>query len=271
MKAVSILKLAGIEQPRLDAETLFAAALGMDRLKLFTARIDYIDQSTIDKFYYYIQERSRRKPISQILGFRYFFEHRYIVNEHVLTPRPETEEIVQAVLEEDLPDQSRILDLCCGTGCIGISILSERVDYHIDFADLSEHAIKCAMINLETILPDKLGNVRFFLSDLYSNVPEGKYQIIVSNPPYIHPDEKDHLMPELNFEPAIALYHEDPCDIARRIFLGGKERLIKGGFIIVETSPRYASIIHQEIEKHFSFSEVWKDISGLDRFVIARL
>lgn len=149
------LKSAGIENPRLEAEIFLADLLNLERIELYAYPETEI-QETIDGAHRKrIEQRSLHVPTAQILGYKYFFKSKFFINENVLIPRPETEGLVEGLINFDLPVNSLILDLCCGSGNIGISLLLERGDFLIHLADLSEEALKVARQNVFTLCPEK--------------------------------------------------------------------------------------------------------------------
>jgi release factor glutamine methyltransferase len=191
------------------------------------------------------------------------------VNAHVLIPRPETELLVEAALEADLPSGARILDLCCGSGCIGITLLCERSDWACTFSDISAAALVMTERNASQLIGETPRAV-FIQGDLYDSIPlRSEFDAIVCNPPYIHPDEEAELMRDLSFEPRIALYHDDPVSLYRRIIDGARSRLRENGVLIVEISPRWSTAV-LEAGGDFEIARVIRDYSDLERFIFFR-
>ena len=188
----------------------------------------------------------------------------FLVNEHVLIPRQDTEILVEEVLRE-LTDGSRILDLCTGSGCILLSLLNYSNDCVGTGSDISEKALETARRNAR-----KLGiSAQFLHSDLFDEV-EGRYDFIVSNPPYIASGEIPGLMEEVRLhEPLCALDgHEDGLFFYRRIIAESPEHLVRGGSLYLEIGWDQAAAVKALMEETgFHEVRITKDYAGLDRVV----
>ena len=185
----------------------------LDTLFNFTYKDYMLDKQLenwqISKLIKVITERvTTRRPIQQIIGQAYFYGHKFFVNEYTLVPRPETELLVSASLEliKNIPTP-KVLDIGTGTGCIPLTIAMENQTAYIASVDISPEAIETAKKN--ALFHNVLTNVKFFNSDLFENVQD-KYNLIVSNPPYIPPQEKENLQIEVrDFDPPTALFTKD--------------------------------------------------------------
>ncbi|MBI5123858.1 MAG: peptide chain release factor N(5)-glutamine methyltransferase [Candidatus Omnitrophica bacterium] len=214
-------------------------------------------------------------PLQYIIGKEKFFGLDFIVNEDVLIPRPETEVLVEAVLNivNSIPNTQypiRMLDLCTGSGCIAISLTKREPNCKIAASDISEKALEVARENAR--LNGLSGNISFIKSDLFDNI-EGEFDIIVSNPPYIARHEFDELQKEVLREPRIALDGgADGLDFYRRIFLEAPRHLKPEGYLLTEIGFGQLEGIKDIIEnnKGFEILEVRKDQYGIDRVIVLR-
>ena len=271
-----ILRTQSIESARLDATLLLADLLQIDRLALHTRKADELAEIHQREFDARIERRARHEPVAHILGYRDFYEHRFEVSPHVLIPRPETEQIVQIVLEElRPPDGSRLLDLCTGSGCIGISLLHALNNCEVVLTDLSPQALEVARRNLLAIAPGAARRCRLYEGDLFTALPEAElaepYFAIVSNPPYIAPDEVLELAPDVrDYEPGLALLHAEPPQLYRKILAEAATHVETRGFVLLELGPRFADEILTIADEYFARVELRKDYAGLARLVLAR-
>ncbi len=271
-EGAACLRQAGLRESRAEAAVLLGDLLNLDRLGLFARGTDNIPEATLSKFRERIQRRGLREPAAYILGYRDFYKFRFLVDPGVLIPRPETETLVELALNAGLPEQSRVLDLCCGSGCVGISIQRERPAWQVVCADLSPAALQVARQNASLICgADSVARRRPDLveSDLFSAL-EGRFEAIVCNPPYIHPDERAALDPDLAREPDMALFHSDPLALAEKILAGARERLGPGGLLAIESAPRWLENLSRAAEFIFPENRILADLNGLERFLVAR-
>ena len=269
-KSSEILAQSGIENPRAEAELLLADHLNWERIDLYSKSETSLDEKTTEKYLLKIKNRAERRPAAQILGYKYFYKDKFLVTDDVLIPRPETEELVEEVLRKELPQGSMVLDLCCGTGCIGLSILNEREDIKLHLSDISPKALVVARRNAELNCSSHLRQISFYESDLFSSLPEVSYEAITCNPPYIHPDERETLAPEVReYEPEIALFHPDPEALYSTIVTQAERRLAANGALCLETAPRWAALNLEIAQKYYNKAELKRDLAGLDRYLFA--
>lgn len=214
-----------------------------------------------------VKRRAAREPFSHIAGYRDFWAHRFKVNRHVLDPRPETELLVELALQEPI---SKVLDLGTGSGCIIISILAERSSAKGVGTDISEQAVLLAGENAFRIgVADRLV---LPLSDWFEDVG-GRYDLIVSNPPYIAEEEMSGLSPEVrNYEPRGALTDEaDGLSAYRTIAAGVTDHLTPGGRLLVEIGAEQGGAVSKIFrEAGLADVAVHPDLGGRDRVVSAR-
>ncbi len=277
-KGQDALKLAGIEEAALDARLLLEHVCGTNRNDLLVHGERSITQEQEEKYLQMIGKRQNRIPLQHLTGEQDFMGLTFKVNEHVLIPRQDTEILVEEVLRK-LHDGMRILDMCTGSGCILISLLHYSNGCKGVGADISENALVVARENGARILGDeKIGQsggddekncVTFVHSDLFEHIT-GKYDVIVSNPPYIRSDVIPTLMPEVkDHEPMQALDGtEDGLHFYRLIIEQSKEYLVRGGELYFEIGHDQAAEV-RELMQMAGFVEITvvKDYAGLDRVV----
>lgn len=258
---------AGIEEAALDARLLLEQICGTERNTLLVHGDRAVSAQEQRDYEEAIDRRSQRIPLQQITGSQEFMGLTYQVNEHVLVPRQDTEILVEEVLRE-LMDGMRILDLCTGSGCILISLLHYSNGCEGVGTDISTDALAVARRNAAELLgTDK----RYFFgeSDLFEQV-EGRYDIIVSNPPYICHSEIENLMPEVrDHEPALALDGgEDGLDYYRRIAAESPAYLNGGGRLYLEIGYDQGDAVQKLLlDRGFREVNVVQDYAGLDRVV----
>jgi len=212
-------------------------------------------------------------PLQYIMGKEKFFGLDFIVNKNVLIPRPETEVLVEIALEliNVIPDtQYSILDLCTGSGNIAISLTKNAANCKIVASDISDDAIETAKENAR--LNGVFEKIIFTKSDLFCDI-EGRFDIIVSNPPYIARHEFETLQKEVLKEPLIALYGgSDGLDFYRRIFSAAPDHLAHGGYCIVEIGFGHLSAVKDIIlrTKEFKLVDIRVDQYGIDRVITAQ-
>lgn len=272
--------------PRLEAEVLLADLLEVDRLRLRTHSETALTADQVVAYDIRVGRRAAREPVAHILGYRDFHRYRFQVSPAVLIPRPETEQIIDLVTTDLRPPAgARILDLCTGSGCIGITLLKELSEMgrpcKVVLTDISNDALIIARKNLLQIAPELSRQCRLFQGDLDEALPDSEraaqFTMIVSNPPYIGRDEAVNLEPEVrDHEPALALFHEDPPGLYRRIFAAARDLLVEDGTLILELGPRYASQLLAMAQEFFvsaaatPAAELRKDYAGLDRILVAK-
>lgn len=255
-QAAEELKEAGCDMPELDTEVLLAHALGCERFEIYTnkCRTPFSVSAELKTFQKLVERRKRREPVAYIIGHKEFWSLKLKVTSDVLAPRPETEKVVETALtflsEKKVSDTFWILDLCTGSGCIAAALASELPHAQFVVTDISEKALAVAKENLKFAE----GRITFLPSNLFENV-RGKFDLIVSNPPYIPSAELPHLMPEVcDFEPRLALDGgADGLDFVRQIRHDFSEHLKPGGCCILENGAKI---------------EIWKNSSskGESRF-----
>ena len=273
-EAEQILKGAEVPDAALDAWYLLEYAIRKIEKKE-TGRTWYLmnrKESILPGTLLYYQElvsrRKQRIPLQHLTGEQEFYGYPFYVNEHVLIPRQDTEVLVEEALKQKR-EGMKVLDLCTGSGCIGISIQSFCSNTQVTAADISEDALKVAQKNAkENQVP-----VEFVHSDLFKEI-SGSYDMIVSNPPYIPTDVIPQLMPEVQvFEPIEALDgKEDGLYFYRKIVEQSKDYLNSGGSLMFEIGYDQGKDVSKMMtDAGFSNVCVKKDLAGNDRVVTGML
>jgi release factor glutamine methyltransferase len=266
-------KAKGIESARLDAEILLAFALGADRLRLY---LDFEKPITVEeraRFRELVRRRAdERVPVAYLTGVREFWSLALAVTPDVLVPRPETETLVEAVLAE-LPDVEAELtafDLGTGSGAVALALAKERPKLRVVAGDVSPAALAVAERNAQTHgLADR---VRFVRGDGFAPVEGQRFDVIVSNPPYLAESEAASLAPELAHEPRTALFAGgDGASMLRRIVHEAPLFLRAGGLLAFELAPAQADEMTQCIARcGFEGPRLHRDLGGRPRVITAR-
>lgn len=267
------LSSAGIDEAKADARLLLEWCCGTDRNTLLAHGERPISGEEYEQYMNCIAARKQHVPLQHITGEQEFMGLTYTVNENVLIPRQDTEVLVEEVMRH-LHDGMRILDMCTGSGCILLSLLRYSNDCTGVGVDLSEEALLVAGKNAERILgvqADDRTKVSFRQGDLFAGVEEGdKFDIIVSNPPYIKTNVIETLMLEVKeHEPRLALDgHEDGLFFYRRILEQAGRFLAGGGMLFFEIGYDQGEQVSRLMEEAgYMNVEVIKDFAGLDRVV----
>lgn len=263
-----ILTMAGIADVKTDAWMLLEMAAKIDRNYYYMHMDDEITKEQLEEYEWALKKRSEHIPLQYIVGETEFMGLPFKVNSSVLIPRQDTETLVEEALKV-AKQGMKVLDMCTGSGCIIISILHHGKDLEGYASDISRHAINVAKENA------KLNQVAvsFETGDLFDHI-KGKYDIIVSNPPYIRTDEISKLMPEVqNFEPFDALDgKEDGLFFYRRIVEQAGDYLNPGGHLLFEIGHDQGTDVSElMVQAGFKDVRVIKDLAGNDRVVTGGL
>ena len=265
---IRILELAGIEEAENDAWLLLSKECKMNRTAYYMHMKDEILPEQLNEYKGLIKKRAERVPLQYITGEQEFMGLTFHVNSNVLIPRQDTETLVEEAIKLVEPGMS-ILDMCTGSGCIIISILKKCSGIQGTGSDISKQALNVAKKNA------KLNNVAvdFERSDMFENISD-KYDMIVSNPPYIRSDVVPTLMPEVcEFEPLDALDgHEDGLYFYRKIIKECKSFLKEDGKIIFEIGNDQGQAVSDMLTyAGFRNVGVIKDLAHNDRVVVGML
>jgi len=266
-EASAILESKGFSSPKTDIEWLLETLLDCSRSELYEQGSKELADTQWDKFNSWFRRRLNREPVQYITGWAEFYGRRFNVAPAVLIPRPETERLVDvalhAVANQTAP---RILDVGTGSGCVALSLAKELPHAEIIALDVSEEALNIARLNAQDL---EVKNVSFQLGNILKNVPEGSFDLIVSNPPYIPADEVPILIPEIQeYEPLVALTdHADGLTFYHRLAYLAPWILNPGGWIIMEVGlgdhPQRARAVFQE--EGFKKTALIKDYNGDER------
>ena len=269
------LQEAGIVSAKYEAEILLSHVLKKTRLKLYTDISGFIPQEKEEQYKVLLMERSKRKPLQYILGYADFYGFRFKVNENVLIPRPETEILVEAVIDHIVncfDKKLSILDIGTGSGNIPISIAKSSSMVQIFAMDKSEKALEIAKENAkENGLEERIEFIQMSIYDDYAKLKEkvGHVDIITSNPPYIPTDEINQLMPEISqYEPKSALDGgADGLEIIKKIILVANGLLKYNGTIFMEIGDGQKEAVQSFAKRYFSI-DFKNDLSDKPRVLI---
>lgn len=275
LKATNILKENDIESYNLDSRLLLAHVLGKDKLYILVNIDEEVSLEDEKKFFDLVEMRRENMPMQYILGHVEFMGMDFIVKEGVLVPRGDTEILVEEVLENiDEKEDIDVIDLCCGSGAIGLALAHFRSNIHVDLVDLYPVPEEVTNINMKRF--ELESRTSFIKSDLLEEIKiQGKkYDILVSNPPYIQDEEVGRLMDDVkNYEPHTALCGgKDGLDFYRRIIIDAPS-VLKGKKILAFEIGYDEGIQVKTLMENVGFKNVIvkKDLAGLDRVVIGAL
>ena len=271
------LEEAGIENAFGEARDIMLHLLECQPVKLFLMEEEPASEDLKLDYMSIIEERTKHIPLQYLLGETCFMGYDFLCRENVLIPRFDTENLVEAALDAASSMEKknlRVLDMCTGTGCIGISYFLERkkegFDDKVTLVDISEYAIELAKDNAEKLSAD----VEIVRSDLFSGLHEEKFDMILSNPPYIPTIECETLMEEVkDYEPRLALDGDDDgLKFYRNIISGMKPYLQDKAYVIFEIGcDQYEAVKSMLNEAGYTDVKCIKDLSGLDRCVVCRI
>ena len=271
--AESYFKEKGFENPRSEIEWLLRAVLKCNRMDVYLRFEEPLSQSQLATLRSWVKRRLDREPLQYITGFCDFYGREFSVNEHVLIPRPETERLIDTALEKVKGlDSPSILDIGAGSGCIAATLGLEILGSTVLGIDVSEDAIGIANKNKEKLEAE---NVSFQKMNILEQRPEGEFDVLVSNPPYIPKGEMDGLMKDVkDFEPTVALTDQkDGLIFYKRFAEVGKEVVKSGGWIILEVGleDHPSAVKNIFSESGFPDTELIKDYNGDDRVLVIKI
>ena len=271
-KAGEFLHEKGSLSPRLDAEVLLADVLGMQRIELYANYDRPLVKKELDAYRQVIARRGKLEPVAYITGKKEFYSREFSVNSQELIPRPDTELLVEKVLgylESFTIPNPDILDLCTGSGAIGITLALEVEGASVTATDISPGALSVARENAEGLAV----KVDFIEGDLYANLTK-KFDVIVANPPYIASKEWETLEPNVKlYEPQLALVGgEDGLAFYRRIIEESPKYLKDAGAMFLEIGETQAAEVAKIAENVGVFAKamVAKDLAGKNRVVFLK-
>ena len=263
----------GIDGARLDAECLLAAALGIDRLRLYLEFEKPVQAEERARFRELVRRRAgERVPVAQLLGRKEFWSLELAITPDVLVPRPETEILVQALLDT-LPERGaalRVLEIGTGSGAIALALASELAGAAITATDICEKALEVARGNADQLR--HADRIEFLRGRCYEPVAGRRFDRVVSNPPYLADSEQPGLAPELRHEPAQALFAgAEGLEVLSELVDRAPAALEPGGWLAVEVAPAQAAGIAGRCRARGAGRvRIQRDLAGRERVVAAR-
>jgi len=268
-KGIELLKENHIEEPIIKARILLLFVMRKDKEYLITHEQENLNEEQEKHFASCLDRLVQKEPLQHITGKQEFMKHEFAVSKDVLIPRQDTEILVEEVMNIARTQRTcpLVLDLCTGSGIIAVSLANYIENAEVWGTDISEKALEIARKNSND-------NVKFIKSDLFNNIDiNTKFDIIVSNPPYIKEDVLDKLDEEVQKEPRIALYGgKDGLDFYRKIISEGYKFLKPNGYLCLEIGYDQKEDVVNLIKNEDKYDNIYtkKDLSGKDRIVICR-
>ena len=268
-RSTQYLEDRGSPTARLDAELLLAHGLGVSRIELYTGHDRPLTEAELDVCRELVRRRGDREPVAYIVGTRGFRHLDLKVDSCVLVPRPETELVVDRCLEllRDAAEPA-VLDVGTGSGAIALAIASELPAARVTATDVSPAALDVAWANAVA-----LGlAVEMRQGDLLDGLGDRRFDLIVSNPPYVSEQEIEGLEPEVAVhEPRLATVAGDGLDAYRRLLPDAREHLAEGGWLVLECGAGQAGWLAAELDRlGYGAADVARDLAGIERVVSAR-
>lgn len=258
----------GGDSPRLDAELLLSHVSGLSRTSFRAWPEREVPAEQAESFERLVLERIQGKPIAHLLGHQEFWSLPLQVSPSTLIPRPDTECLVEAALTLPVPESAQVLDLGTGTGAIALALASERRDWQLSACDVVEEAVELARSNARELgLP-----VQVHQSSWFASLPPGRFDLIVSNPPYIAADDHHLGEGDVRFEPASALVSgQDGLDDIRLIVNQAPQWLNNGGWLLVEHGYDQADAVQALFTaRGFAAVESRKDYGNRERMTLGQ-
>ncbi len=269
---------AGIGTPRLDAEVLLRHVLNKDRAWMLAHFRDRLGEDLHCVFERAVERRARREPLQYITGKQEFWGLEFAVSPEVLIPRPETELIIEAVLNsmQDRGQAFTLVDLCTGSGCIAVVLAKELPQARIIATDKSAGALAVARENARS--HNVVNRILFYEGDLTAPLEsldiDGQVDIIVSNPPYVQSGDYPVLQPEVrDYEPALALFAGPAgTEVQQRIINAAIRYLKSDGLLIVEMGVGQAETLANKLKENGQYRsfDILRDLAGIERVLAAR-
>ena len=255
---------------QLDSELLMSKIFEKDRKFIILNSNKKLSEEKLEQFNCLINKRLKGEPIAYLLKKKDFWKYEFYVDKGILIPRPDSEVVIDQILKlTNNKDNLRILDIAVGSGCLFLSVLKERKNFHGVGIDISKKCIDISNINASKL---KISNrVKFFKSDV-DNFNFGKYDLIVSNPPYIKMLDFNNLKKDvINFEPKLALYGGlDGTSEIRKVIKKSSELIKKNGKFILEIAyDQKNKVIKLLRDKGFYINNVLKDLADNDRCIVS--
>ena len=255
-------------------DMLFEAFLGWDKVRLLTSKEQTIDQSDLLRFHWALEDLKKHHPIQHIIGHTDFCGCRIKVSPDVLIPRPETEEMVNWILNNSTFHLSpfTVLDLCTGSGCIAIALKKAFPQSEMTAVDISDKALDLAKQNAESNHTDITFLQRDMLGPAFL-LPLSSFHLIISNPPYVMKKEQSQMQRNvLDYDPALALFvpDDDPLRFYRAIAAFAQRHMTHDGLLVVEINENLANETCELLQEYRFAPEVHIDFRGKKRFISAK-
>jgi len=269
-EGINILQKNKIANPQLDSEILLSNSIKRDKKHIILNPKEILDSEQLGKFKSLIERRKKGEPIAYLINKKEFWKDEFFVNKDVLIPRPDSELIIEQVLKIYSKDvQLQVLDIGTGSGCILLSILKERSNFYGTGIDISKKSINVSKFNAKQL--NLTNRVKFFHSSV-DNFNNGKYDIIVSNPPYIEQLSLKYLEKDVvNFEPKLALSGGfDGFSKIRKVINKASILIKKNGKFILEIGFNQKNKVIKILkEEGFYVNKAIKDYGNNDRCIIS--
>ena len=269
-KGSNILKESDIEYFKEDALELLSVILNTDKINIILNGEESLEEEKEQQYFNFIKRRSEKEPLKYITGYADFFGLVLKVKNGVLIPRVDTETLVEEVISIER-EKKNILDMCCGSGAIGIALAKNLKDVTVTLVDISEIAEE---VTKENICRLEVDNAKFIHSNLFENIDANKFDVIVSNPPYIRTDVIDTLMEDVkDYEPHLALDGgKDGLYFYNKITKEAITHLSEGGYLCYEIGYDQGDEVRKLMENQgFKNVRIIKDLAGNDRVAIGHL
>ncbi|MBQ8954368.1 MAG: peptide chain release factor N(5)-glutamine methyltransferase [Clostridia bacterium] len=268
-RAGALLQASGDLDTACDADWLLCEATGWSRSSLRLRRDEPLADETLSVVEAWLARRAAGEPLQYVLGTADFMGLSFLADSRALIPRSDTETLCEAALKRlrEMPPQARVLDLCCGTGAIGLSIARFRPDAQVLLADVSGEALCLARENAARL---GVTNARFVQEDLFKAAAGECFDLIACNPPYLDQADMDNLQAEVRREPTLALFGgPDGLDFYRRIARDAPAHLAPGGVMLLEVGQGQAPVVARMLGG-WANTALHRDLNGIERVVEAR-
>ena len=269
LKASEILRASGTDTPVLDARVLMCFSLGKSDVFVITNPNETVPKEVEEHFYKLVNRRAQHEPIAYITGEKEFMSHKFYVDSNVLIPRPDTEHLAELAIELiNKNNFKNVADFCTGSGALAISIAKACPDAQITGYDISDGALQVANKNKQLLKAD---NVEFYKKDILTEIDKlnTKFDIVVSNPPYIDSDDMKKLEKSVSeYEPHLALFGgDDGLEFYRIITEKARLFLNEGGILAFEVGHTQATEVAHLMENDFNKIQIKKDYADIERVV----
>ena len=269
-KGDNILKKKGIKSYKLDSEILMSQVFQIDRTDIILNSLKKLSDKEIKIYNDLIEQRSKKKPIAYLIGKKEFWKYEFYVTKDVLIPRPDTEVIIEQSLKiTKNKSRLKILDIGVGSGCILLSILKERNSFYGTGIDISKKTLDICMINVKKL--NLINRIKLFKTDV-DNFNYGKYDLIVSNPPYIKKYDLKYLEKDVyDYEPRSALEGGlDGLSEIKKVIFNSSKFIKKNGILILEIAFNQKNRVKTILIKNgYYIKDVVKDLANNNRCIIS--